>query len=303
MSNPLFTIITVTYNSSKYVRDAIESVLASSYKNFEYIIGDDCSTDETWEIIQEYNDPRIIRYRNEQNLREYPNRNKAISMAKGEWILFIDGDDIIYAHALSVLFGIFRKESDFAIAVMCPENEHYIPPLKLNPKQLFEIEFSEYGLINRALSHTVYKSSILKNSPFEINDFIGLDTLNRLQILVQENCLLIPDNLTWWRRSENQASKMIDISLKNEMFLMSKKIFLDSKCPLTNNLKENYIKNCKVKLVRRLFRLLFKLNFAKAYQLFYVNEMYFSDLKYIFYRIKRNNPIHEINKGIRFSLK
>ena len=54
-NNPLVTVVTVTYNSSKYVRDAIEGVLAQSYANIEYIIADDCSTDDTWKIINEYN--------------------------------------------------------------------------------------------------------------------------------------------------------------------------------------------------------------------------------------------------------
>ena len=63
--------------------------------NFEYIIGDDCSIDNTWEIINDFNDSRIVKYRNDTNLGEYPNRNKAVTIAKGDWILFIDGDDVM----------------------------------------------------------------------------------------------------------------------------------------------------------------------------------------------------------------
>jgi glycosyltransferase involved in cell wall biosynthesis len=303
MKKPFFTVITVSYNSSKYIRDAIESVLASTFEDFEYIIGDDCSTDNTWEIIQDYNDPRIVKYRNEINLREYPNRNKAISMAKGEWILFIDGDDVIYPHSLGVLENIFSTFNGFAIAIMCPENKDYIAPLMLNPEQLYEIEFSEFGLINRALSHTVYRSSILKENLFEVAGFIGLDTLNRLQILMKEKCLLIQDNLTWWRRTSTQASAQLEFSLKNEMFVMSKILFKKSECPLSESQKEVYIINSKVKLIRNFTKLILKLQFSNAYTILAVNDLRFIDFKYILYPISCINPMHKIDESIRFSIK
>ena len=96
MPQPLFTVATITYNSSRWVRQAIESVLASSYTDFEYIISDDCSTDDTWDIIQEYKDGRIKAWRNQTNIGEYPNRNIVLRQAKGKYFLFIDGDDLTY---------------------------------------------------------------------------------------------------------------------------------------------------------------------------------------------------------------
>ena len=87
-NSPFITVITVTYNSAKFVKQTIESVLAQSYKNLEYIIIDDCSTDNTWQLIQQYKDSRIIAFKNETNLREYSNRNKAIEIDKKGGILF-----------------------------------------------------------------------------------------------------------------------------------------------------------------------------------------------------------------------
>jgi len=296
-----FSVITISYNSSKYIRDAIESVLASSFTNFEYIIGDDCSTDDTWDMIKEYNDPRIVRYRNEINLSEYINRNKALNLAKGEWLIFIDGDDVIHSHSLGVLFSILSKFNDIAIAVMCPENENYIAPLTLNPKQLYEVEFSEHGLINRALSHTIYKTNILKDNPFKTDIYIGLDTLNRLEILMKERCLIIQDNLTWWRRSPNQASKYL--SYKNEMFAMSKALFLDAHCPLSIERQQLYIKNSKIKLIRIFYKLLLKFKFFDALKLYKVNHFNLIDLIFVFFIIDCSNPLLEINEEYRFSIK
>ncbi len=80
----MFTVITVCYNSEKYLSDTITSVLAQSYRQFEYLILDDDSTDSSWDIIQKFADPRIKAIRNETNLGEYKNRNKAIELSTGE---------------------------------------------------------------------------------------------------------------------------------------------------------------------------------------------------------------------------
>ena len=66
---PFITIFTPNYNKSKFLPETIESVLSQTYTNFEYIIVDDCSTDNSWEIIQSYaaKDNRIKSYRNELN--------------------------------------------------------------------------------------------------------------------------------------------------------------------------------------------------------------------------------------------
>ena len=96
VSKPLFTIVTVSYNSEKWIAQAIESVLSSSFRDYEYIIADDCSTDKSWEIICKYDHPQIRNFRNENNIGEYFNRNKALEAARGKYLLFVDGDDILY---------------------------------------------------------------------------------------------------------------------------------------------------------------------------------------------------------------
>jgi len=67
---PLISVLMPNYNSEKYLNEAIESILNQTYENFEFIILDDCSTDNSWKIIQEYakKDKRINIFRNEKNL-------------------------------------------------------------------------------------------------------------------------------------------------------------------------------------------------------------------------------------------
>ena len=86
MSGPLVSILTTSYNREKYIAECIESVLASAFRDYEYIVVEDCSTDRSYEIALEYakKDARIRVYRNEKNLGDYPNRNRAASYATGK---------------------------------------------------------------------------------------------------------------------------------------------------------------------------------------------------------------------------
>lgn len=93
---PKVSVITPAYNVEKYVAESIESILNQTYRNFEFIIVDDCSTDRTWSIICDYakKDGRIVPVKNEKNLGISGNRNKGIALAKGEYVAWQDADDI-----------------------------------------------------------------------------------------------------------------------------------------------------------------------------------------------------------------
>lgn len=90
------SVITPAYNAGKYIRETIESILNQTFSEFEFIIIDDCSTDNTWEIIREYEakDSRIRAIKNEYNLGIAGNRNKGLHLAQGEYIVWQDADDI-----------------------------------------------------------------------------------------------------------------------------------------------------------------------------------------------------------------
>ena len=99
---PFVSVLMTAYNRENFIAEAIESVLTSSYTNFELVIVDDCSTDKTFEIIQYFaiKDQRIRYYQNEKNLGDYPNRNRAASYAKGYYITYLDSDDKLLIEGL-----------------------------------------------------------------------------------------------------------------------------------------------------------------------------------------------------------
>jgi len=95
---PFVTVFTPNYNKSKYLPETIESVLHQTYENFEYIIIDDCSTDDSWDIISDYasKDKRIKAYRNDENLKIVKTRNKGFQFSSKEtkYYAILDSDDV-----------------------------------------------------------------------------------------------------------------------------------------------------------------------------------------------------------------
>lgn len=115
METPLVSIITPTYNSEKFIADTIRSVQAQSYSNWEMLIVDDCSIDETEAIIQSFikDDSRITFHKLEKNAGAGVARNQAIQMAGGRFIAFLDSDDLWKPEKL-------QKQVDFMLSNNLP---------------------------------------------------------------------------------------------------------------------------------------------------------------------------------------
>lgn len=90
----LVSIIMPSYNTAPYIKETIQSVLDQTYTKWELIIVDDCSTDNTDEVLSEIHDERIKYFKNEKNSGAAVSRNKALREAKGQWIAYLDSDDI-----------------------------------------------------------------------------------------------------------------------------------------------------------------------------------------------------------------
>ena len=119
MSNPKISVCIPSYNCAPFLADAIDSVLAQSYSDFELLIIDDCSTDSSAEIIAGYaeRDPRIVFLRNESNLGMVANWNRCIELARGEYIHYLFADDLFASpECLDKMLRVI--ESDPAISLV-----------------------------------------------------------------------------------------------------------------------------------------------------------------------------------------
>lgn len=90
----LVSIITPSWNTERFIAETIQSVIDQTYTNWELIIVDDCSSDNTDEVVASFKDKRIKYLHNEKNSGAALTRNKALREAKGEWIAFLDSDDL-----------------------------------------------------------------------------------------------------------------------------------------------------------------------------------------------------------------
>ena len=287
-SQPLFTIATITYNSSQWVRQAFESVLAASFTGFEYLIADDCSTDNTWDIIQEYKDPRIIAWRNDPNMGEYPNRNKVLEAARGQYILYVDGDDILYHHTLRNLkeyldyypgvvsiWGVAVQEVSFAPLPVC-----------LPPEEIVRwIYLANVWMAHLSLAETVFQTTALKKTGGFPTHLISGDTFAKKRIALEGNILLVPMGFMYWRNSPGQASSQMRKSYNG--FINNVQIE-QGILPILQNKGFNIpIEQVKKNIAIRDIKLLFKHTFLKGkfkdgIALFLKLGFKISNLKYLF---------------------
>ena len=115
MHNPLISVVMAVFNGAHYLHLAIDSVLTQSFRDFEFVIIDDCSTDNTPDIISSYNDERIVYMRNNDNLGQTPSLNLGLRAAKGKYIARIDADDIYLQGKLQRQFVFMETHPEVSI--------------------------------------------------------------------------------------------------------------------------------------------------------------------------------------------
>ncbi len=129
---PRVSVIIPTYNNAQYLPEAIESVLNQTYTNYEIIIINDGSTDNTITILEKYQDKITYIYQENQGVSAA--RNQGISLAKGELIAFLDADDIFMAHKLEKQVEVFERQPDLGIVNsgfrLIRENGEFIADIK-----------------------------------------------------------------------------------------------------------------------------------------------------------------------------
>ena len=115
---PKISLIMSVYNGEDYLSEAIESVLNQTFKDFELIIINDCSTDKTHEILKRFEelDKRVKVHTNEVNLRLPSSLNKAISYAQGKYIARMDADDICLPERLEKQYEFMEKNPNVALS-------------------------------------------------------------------------------------------------------------------------------------------------------------------------------------------
>jgi glycosyltransferase involved in cell wall biosynthesis len=114
-TKPQITVFMAVYNGARYLNEAIDSALNQTFKDFELLIIDDGSTDQSAEIIQSYKDPRIRFLRNEKNLGIVATRNRGIKEMRGDYLAILDCDDVSPPSRLKKELSFLKKNHDFGL--------------------------------------------------------------------------------------------------------------------------------------------------------------------------------------------
>ncbi|MBS1981572.1 MAG: glycosyltransferase family 2 protein [Bacteroidetes bacterium] len=260
---PLVSVLMTAYNREKYIAEAIESVLASTYKNFELIIVDDGSQDQTVAIARSYEqkDQRVKVYVNEQNLGDYPNRNKAAGYAKGKYIKYVDADDYIYPHGLAVLAETMERfpEAGWGLCSLLQYTKRPYP-FQLTPKEAYHYHYFGPGLFHKAPLSSIIKMSAFENeNGFKNARMVG-DYEMWHRLAMQYPVVLMQDGVVWYREHDEQ--EVVFRSQFVEAYEEVKYKYLqNSKCPLDKELAHQILQKEKKRLRMSLIKSIVKLNY------------------------------------------
>lgn len=201
------SIVTPTYNGEKFIGDTIRSVLNQTYKNFELIIVDDCSTDNTRKIVKSFSDKRIIYFRNDKNQGGAYCRNLAISKATGDYIAFLDGDDLWHKEKLErQLKFMLEKNASFSCTdyELIDENGQKLGIKVTSPKFITHRMFKmvDYaGCLTVMYKRSVYPDLAIPNTIRKRNDYALW-----LKLSEKANCYALQETLSYYRKSSNSIS-------------------------------------------------------------------------------------------------
>lgn len=231
----MVSVLMTSYNRANYISQAIESVINSTYKNWELIIVDDCSSDNTLTIAKEYEaiDNRIKVYQNKINLGDYPNRNKAASYANGKYLKYVDSDDYIYPDTLLIMVSVMENYPEVAIAVSSRYEEVKKNTVNiLKPKDSYLQHFFKRKILDHGPSGVIIKAEIFKKA----DGFIKLRNISDidlwLRIAAQNTIAEIESGLVYWREHPGQ-----EINIANDVYLkytfpILKKNLESKNCPI-----------------------------------------------------------------------
>ncbi len=215
MKEDLVSIVTPTYNCGKFITETIESVIEQTYKNWEMIIVDDCSKDNTQEIVKKYlkNDKRIKYIKFEKNQGAAIARNTAIREAKGRYIAFLDSDDLWSKDKLEKQINFMNKNNyDFTYTNYeeIDENSKLLGIRVTGPKKITKKGMYNYcwpGCLT--VMYDAEKIGLIQINDIKKNN----DYAMWLKVCKKANCYLLDANLARYRKRTGSISSYSYTSL------------------------------------------------------------------------------------------
>lgn len=205
--NDLVSIIMPSYNTGRFIRETIESVLAQSYSAWELIIVDDCSNDNTDDVVNQYLTDERIRYiKNDTNSGAAMSRNRALREAKGKWIAFLDSDDLWEPDKLQKQIS-FMRDNDYHFSytnyIEIDEESNENRKIVTGPKRI-----SKHGMYNYCwmgcltVMYDADTVGLIQIADIKKNN----DYAMWLKVCKKANCYLLNETLARYRKRSGSIS-------------------------------------------------------------------------------------------------
>lgn len=200
---PFFSIIIPTYNRADFIYNTIHSVLNQTFQDFEILIVDNCSTDNTQEIVSKIDDSRIQFFINDQNFDRSYSRNRGIHLAKGNFITLLDSDDLMVKSCLQDAYDSILKYPSISL-FHCDYMIQDIVTNKVlstssNHKQLFKLP----------IHNILYGNYISCNGVFVKNEILKSNLFDDTPIMIGS------EDWDIWIRAVDKVEKIIHIPITN----------------------------------------------------------------------------------------
>lgn len=207
MNEELVSIIMPNYNCGKFIKATIESVLAQTYSNWEILFVDDCSTDNSLEIVKSFQDERIRIFKNEKNSGAAVSRNRALREARGKWIAFLDSDDLWEKEKLSKQIA-FMQENGYNFSytnyIELDEESNSNGKKVTGPKRI--TKNGQYNYCWQGCLTVMYNAEVI--GLIQIEDIKkNNDYAMWLKICKKADCYLLPEVLGYYRKRAGSISR------------------------------------------------------------------------------------------------
>lgn len=223
MSPIKISIITVSYNQGQFIRDNIESVLSQKYDNFEHIIIDGGSTDNTVSILKEYSH---LNWVSEKDKGQSDGLNKGFRKAQGDIIAWINSDDMLYPGSLKLISDFFIKNPDKSVVV---GNQVFIDGDGGVIEVVKAKSFSYDWLLNGVRSAVMQNSTFFRREVFDKTGYLDETlhyTMDRdlfIRVAKFYDVFTIPENLAYFRFWEDSKTYTSKIKFFKDLIKVKKK--------------------------------------------------------------------------------
>lgn len=208
---PVVSVLVTVFNREKFIASTLRSIVSSAMEDLEILVVDDCSSDGSVHLADMVSteDKRIRLFRNQVNLGDYANRNRAASLAKAKYLKYLDADDLIYRHSLSIMIDAMEQFPDAALAL----SQNVIDPDVPYPRLYQPGEFFREHYFGKSPIGVGPSAAIIRRECFEAvggfsgRQFVG-DTELWMKLAERWPIVTLPPALVWWRKHPDQQMQL-----------------------------------------------------------------------------------------------